>query len=106
MLTIENLSKQYGPQRVLDGAELFGGLHGLGVAPGAMDRRTDEFSGGWQMRIAMAKLLPRQPDLLLMDEPTNHLDTAARHWLEGYLADYPGAVLVISHEPQFLNSVV
>ena len=81
-------------------------LHGLGFATSALNRLTDTFSGGWQMRIAMAKLLLREPDLLLMDEPTNHLDTAARKWLEGYLNDYPGAVFVISHEPAFLNKVV
>jgi ATP-binding cassette subfamily F protein 3 len=81
-------------------------LHGLGFKPNALDRLTDEFSGGWQMRIAMAKLLLREPDLLLLDEPTNHLDEAARKWLQNYLNDYPGAVFVISHEPQFLNKVV
>ena len=80
-------------------------LHGLGFADNALDRRTDEFSGGWQMRIAMAKLLLRQPDLLLLDEPTNHLDVAARKWLEGYLNEYPGAVFLISHDPKFLNAV-
>jgi ATP-binding cassette subfamily F protein 3 len=81
-------------------------LHGLGFKPDALDRMTDEFSGGWQMRIAMAKLLLREPDLLLLDEPTNHLDVAARKWLENYLEDYPGAVFLVSHEPQFLNKVV
>lgn len=81
-------------------------LHGLGFAHTDLERLTDEFSGGWQMRIAMAKLLLREPDLLLLDEPTNHLDTAARKWLQGYLADYPGAVLLTSHEPKFLDLVV
>ena len=81
-------------------------LHGLGFKTNALERMTDEFSGGWQMRIAMAKLLLREPDLLLLDEPTNHLDVAARKWLENYLEDYPGAVFVISHEPQFLDKVV
>ena len=81
-------------------------LHGLGFADNALDRKTDEFSGGWQMRIAMAKLLLRQPDLLLLDEPTNHLDSAALKWLEGYLDEYPGAVFLISHDPKFLNKVV
>lgn len=81
-------------------------LHGLGFKSNALNRLTDEFSGGWQMRIAMAKLLLREPDLLLLDEPTNHLDEAARKWLQNYLEDYPGAVFVISHEPQFLNKVV
>ncbi len=81
-------------------------LHGLGFGDDALDRLTDTFSGGWQMRIAMAKLLLREPDLLLLDEPTNHLDNAARVWLEKYLQDYPGAVFLISHDPKFLNKVV
>lgn len=81
-------------------------LHGLGFEDDALDRLTDEFSGGWQMRIAMAKLLLREPDLLLLDEPTNHLDSAACKWLENYLQDYPGAVFLISHDPKFLNKVV
>ena len=81
-------------------------LKGLGFEKDALERRTDEFSGGWQMRIAMAKMLLRAPDLLLLDEPTNHLDAAARKWLQNYLSTYSGAVFVISHEPQFLNVVV
>jgi len=80
-------------------------LKGLGFGNDALDRLTDTYSGGWQMRIAMAKLLLREPDLLLLDEPTNHLDTAARKWLEHYLEDYPGAVFMISHEPKFLDAV-
>ncbi len=80
-------------------------LHGLGFGDDALDRLTDTFSGGWQMRIAMAKLLLREPDLLLLDEPTNHLDSAARKWLEKYLDEYPGAVFIISHDPKFLNKV-
>lgn len=80
-------------------------LKGLGFGNDALDRLTDTYSGGWQMRIAMAKLLLREPDLLLLDEPTNHLDAAARKWLEKYLDDYPGAVFVISHEPKFLDKV-
>jgi ATP-binding cassette subfamily F protein 3 len=81
-------------------------LHGLGFGDDALDRLTDTFSGGWQMRIAMAKLLLREPDLLLLDEPTNHLDKAAAKWLEDYLETYPGAVFLISHDPKFLNKVV
>ena len=77
-------------------------LSGLGFGNDAMDRLTDEFSGGWQMRIAMAKILLREPDLLLLDEPTNHLDSAAIKWLLKYLEEYHGAVLVISHDPKFL----
>lgn len=80
-------------------------LKGLGFEDDALDRLTDTFSGGWQMRIAMAKLLLREPDLLLLDEPTNHLDEKARKWLMEYLETYPGAVFLISHEPKFLNAV-
>jgi ATP-binding cassette subfamily F protein 3 len=80
-------------------------LRGLGFETDALDRLTDTYSGGWQMRIAMAKLLLREPDLLLLDEPTNHLDAAARKWLEKYLDEYPGAVFLISHEPKFLDKV-
>ncbi len=80
-------------------------LKGLGFENDAMDRLTDEFSGGWQMRIAMAKILLREPDLLLLDEPTNHLDSAAVKWLLKYLEEYHGAVFVISHEPKFLNAM-
>ncbi len=80
-------------------------LHGLGFPNEALDRLTDTFSGGWQMRIAMAKLLLREPDVLLLDEPTNHLDAKAVKWLQGYISEYPGAVFVISHEPKFLDEV-
>ena len=81
-------------------------LKGLGFANNAQSRMTDEFSGGWQMRIAMAKLLLREPELLLLDEPTNHLDAAALEWLRGYLDDYPGAVFLISHDPNFLDKII
>jgi ATP-binding cassette subfamily F protein 3 len=80
-------------------------LNGLGFGNDALDRLTDTYSGGWQMRIAMAKLLLREPDLLLLDEPTNHLDTRAVKWLVDYLETYPGSVLTISHEPKFLDAV-
>jgi len=81
-------------------------LKGLGFALADQQRRTEEFSGGWQMRIALAKLLLARPNLLLMDEPTNHLDLPARNWLEDYLADYPGSVVLVSHDRYFLDATV
>src|SRR5207302_5635075 len=81
-------------------------LQGLGFKPSDFDRRTETFSGGWQMRLALAKLLLGQPDLLLLDEPTNHLDLEARNWLEEYLNAYPHAVILVSHDRYFLDSVV
>src|SRR5207253_9493753 len=69
-------------------------------------RPSDTFSGGWQMRIALAKLLLGQPNLLLLDEPTNHLDLDARNWLEEYLNAYPHAVILVSHDRFFLDAVV
>jgi len=81
-------------------------LQGLGFQPADFDRQTETFSGGWQMRLALAKLLLRQPNLLLLDEPTNHLDLEARNWLEEYLNGYPHAVILVSHDRFFLDSVV
>src|SRR5436309_3121349 len=81
-------------------------LQGLGFKPSDFDRFTDTFSGGWQMRIALAKLLLGQPNLLLLDEPTNHLDLEARNWLETYLNAYPYAVILVSHDRFFLDAVV
>ena len=78
-------------------------LHGLGFAQSDMDRRADEFSGGWKMRIALAKLLLREPSLLMLDEPTNHLDIESITWLEDYLKAYDGAVIVVSHDKSFLD---
>src|SRR4029077_18255616 len=69
-------------------------------------KETGTFSGGWQMRIALAKLLLGRPGLLLLDEPTNHLDLEARNWLESYLREYPHAVMLVSHDRFFLDSVV
>src|SRR5687768_12304112 len=81
-------------------------LRGLGFSPDDLDKPTETFSGGWQMRIALAKLLLGRPGLLLLDEPTNHLDLDARNWLEEYLTDYPHAVILVSHDRFFLDSVV
>ena len=81
-------------------------LRGLGFSQEDLERPTETFSGGWQMRIALAKLLLGRPNLLLLDEPTNHLDLDARNWLEGYLSDYPFAVILVSHDRYFLDSVV
>ncbi|MGE3190501.1 MAG: ABC-F family ATP-binding cassette domain-containing protein, partial [Vicinamibacterales bacterium] len=81
-------------------------LRGLGFAPEDFGQATDHLSGGWQMRLALAKLLLRQPDLLLLDEPTNHLDLEARNWLEAYLAAYPHSVILVSHDRYFLDAVV
>jgi ATP-binding cassette, subfamily F, member 3 len=81
-------------------------LTGLGFAATDFERPTETFSGGWQMRIALAKLLLGQPDLLLLDEPTNHLDLEARNWLEDYMHEYPGAIILVSHDRFFLDAVV
>src|SRR5215211_5774533 len=81
-------------------------LQGLGFKTADFDRPTETFSGGWQMRIALATLLLGQPNLLLLDEPTNHLDLEARNWLEEYLNAYPHAVILVSHDRFFLDAVV
>ncbi len=79
-------------------------LKGLGFKNNDFERLTEEFSGGWQMRVELAKMLLGKPDYLLLDEPTNHLDIESIIWLEGYLKNYPGAVITISHDQQFLDN--
>src|SRR5271170_6009480 len=81
-------------------------LAGLGFPHSEWQKRTEQFSGGWQMRIALAKLLLEKPNLLLLDEPTNHLDLEARNWLEQYLTNYPFAYVLISHDRYFLDVTV
>jgi ATP-binding cassette subfamily F protein 3 len=80
-------------------------LHGLGFSPGDEDRPVSDFSGGWRMRLNLARALMCRSDLLLLDEPTNHLDLDAVIWLEGWLRAYPGTLLLISHDRDFLDSV-
>jgi ATP-binding cassette subfamily F protein 3 len=81
-------------------------LRGLGFNESDWDKPCEQFSGGWQMRIALAKLLLQRPNLLLLDEPTNHLDLPARDWLEEYLRNYPFSVVLVSHDRFFLDQVV
>jgi ATP-binding cassette subfamily F protein 3 len=80
-------------------------LDGLGFEPDASGRLCGEFSGGWQMRIALAKVLVRRPDHMLLDEPTNHLDKAAQDWLAGDLTEYKGCLLIVTHDAEFLDRV-
>jgi ATP-binding cassette subfamily F protein 3 len=81
-------------------------LGGLGFSPDDIDRDTGEFSGGWQMRIALAKALLEQPDILLLDEPTNYLDIEARNWLENWIEHFPGGCLLVSHDRYFLDHTI
>jgi len=87
-------------------AQVGGVLTGLGFVKEDWARQTDEFSGGWQMRIALAKLLLAKPNLLLLDEPTNHLDLETRNWLEDYLKNYPFGYILISHDRYFLDVTI
>ena len=101
-----HLSERY---HLLGGAEAEGAVEkvmlGLGFTSRELDMPLGTFSGGWKMRVALARLLLSQPDLLLLDEPTNHLDIDSIMWLEEYLQTYPGAVVVISHDQAFLDQV-
>jgi len=81
-------------------------LHGLGFSQHDLSRPYKEFSGGWRMRVLLAKMILMQPDLLMLDEPTNHLDLPSIEWLEKYLSHYQGAVVIVSHDKFFLNRMV
>ncbi|MDO8915817.1 MAG: ATP-binding cassette domain-containing protein, partial [Coriobacteriia bacterium] len=110
----ERLLTEYG--RLRDRFEHLGGytiesdaravLMGLGFKERDFARQTEEFSGGWLMRIALSKLLLTQPDVLLLDEPTNHLDLEAVTWLESFLRSYDGAIVLVSHDRAFMNGLV
>jgi ATP-binding cassette subfamily F protein 3 len=106
----ERYSMLQGRFHALDGyaldAQVGAVLTGLGFSKTDWARRTEEFSGGWQMRIALAKLLLAKPNLLLLDEPTNHLDLETRNWLEDYLRGYPFGYILISHDRYFLDVTV
>ncbi|MCF6358411.1 MAG: ATP-binding cassette domain-containing protein, partial [Draconibacterium sp.] len=86
-------------------AELEKTLLGLGFERSDFNRQTSEFSGGWRMRVELAKLLLQKPDVFLLDEPTNHLDIESIQWLEDFLKNYNGAVVLVSHDKAFLNAV-
>jgi len=86
-------------------SELERTLLGLGFERSDFDRPTSDFSGGWRMRVELAKLLLKKPDVFLLDEPTNHLDIESIQWLEDFLKDYQGAVMLVSHDKAFLNAV-
>jgi ATP-binding cassette subfamily F protein 3 len=110
----ERLAKEYG--KLQERYTLLGGygleaeakriLQGLGFRERDFGRATDALSGGWLMRIALAKILLQSPDLLLLDEPTNHLDLASLIWLEEFLVSYPGAIIIVSHDRVFLNHLI
>lgn len=106
---IENLNEAQHRYQVLGGYEMDEKmervLKGLGFEQSDMNRKVSEFSGGWIMRIELAKILLQQPDLIMLDEPTNHLDIEAIIWLESFLISYPGAILMISHDRLFLDKV-
>jgi ATP-binding cassette subfamily F protein 3 len=81
-------------------------LEGIGFSTADLHRPLKEFSGGWRMRVILAKLLLEQPSLLMLDEPTNHLDLPSIEWVENYLRNYPGAVIIVSHDRRFLDNVI
>jgi ATP-binding cassette subfamily F protein 3 len=99
----EQQLENYEPQKMKSRIERI--LLGMGFKESDFERDTGEFSGGWQMRIALAKLLLQSPSLIILDEPTNHLDIVSQHWVEQYLKHYQGAIIVISHDRAFLDEV-
>ncbi len=106
---IDDLSHKQERYQLLEGDSLHASIEqvllGLGFERADFNRYTNELSGGWRMRIELAKILLKKPDLLLLDEPTNHLDIESIQWLEDFLKDYKGAVLLISHDKVFLDNV-
>ncbi|MDP6821851.1 MAG: ABC-F family ATP-binding cassette domain-containing protein [Dehalococcoidia bacterium] len=110
MELIDEQTTLYERYEVLDGyrieARIGKVLDGLGFERPDWDKHCVEFSGGWQMRIALAKILVSVPEHALLDEPTNHLDTAARDWLATYLKEYPGVVVIVTHDGEFMDKVV
>ena len=109
MQLIQQLNDANDRLHVLDGgsvdAQIEQTLMGLGFERKDFDRLTDEFSGGWRMRIELAKILLQKPNVLLLDEPTNHLDIESIQWLETFLKDYYGAVVLVSHDKAFLDNI-
>jgi ATP-binding cassette subfamily F protein 3 len=105
----ETLSELQHKFELLDGYRIKSSIEkiltGLGFSENDFTRLTDEFSGGWQMRIALAKLLLKQPSVLLLDEPTNHLDIESLLWLEEFLKSYSGAIILVSHDKKFLDNI-
>ena len=99
----EQQLEEFEPQKMKSRIERI--LTGMGFSLSDLERDTGEFSGGWQMRIALAKLLLQNPSLIILDEPTNHLDIVSQHWVEQYLKHYQGALIVISHDRAFLDEV-
>ncbi|MGB1126882.1 MAG: ABC-F family ATP-binding cassette domain-containing protein [Opitutales bacterium] len=99
----EQQLENYEPEKMKSRIERI--LLGMGFRKSDFERETGEFSGGWQMRIALAKLLLQNPSLIILDEPTNHLDIVSQHWVEQYLKHYQGAIILISHDRAFLDEV-
>ena len=105
----ERMAELYARHEILGGntieATIEKILLGLGFTHDSMNKQATDLSGGWQMRLELAKLLLRKPDTLLLDEPTNHLDIDSIRWLEAYLANYDGAVILVSHDRVFLDTI-